>query len=183
MAGLRASQTCGGCATRAPASESFSGPPSAPRGGREGDWPGVLVGPSSGAPPALLPFAPGRTAHFLIWHFPQGSGLVRRSQVFQGKAGTWWETRFGQPFSSASPLPTPGGGAQVPERIPIPHDSSAQIPHPPGLSPHRGLLPVAVSQCLLFLVPLLGLCLSVNLPPLDSRSGEMGATQSPPDPF
>lgn len=49
--------------------------------------------------------------------------------------------------------------------------------------PPRVLLPMAVFQCLRFLVPLQGLCLSVNLPPPDWRSGEMGATQSPPDPF
>lgn len=147
MAGLRASQTCGGCATRAPASESFSGPWLLPGAGGRVTGSTSLRSPSPRAPsrtPAPHPWQDGPLPDLAL---SPGDRSGHRRQIFQGKAGAGWATRFGKPFSSAAPLPTPWGGAQVPERNPIPHDSSAQIPHPPGLSPPRVLLLVAVSLC------------------------------------
>lgn len=138
-----------------------------------------MTGPGSCG--AVSPRPLPQSAHFL-----GGGGVGGRTGLsppdlpgegWGGVGNTIWTA----PFFCCSPN-TPKGGAQVPERSPAPHDPSLQIPYPPGLSPARVLLPVAVSQCLLFLVPLQGLCLSVILPPRDSRSGEMGATQSPPDP-
>nr|KAF6456224.1 golgin A7 family member B [Rousettus aegyptiacus] len=57
-------------------------------------------------------------------------------------------------------------------RIPILHDFSPQIPGPPGLSPFEVLLPIAVFQCLYFLMLPRGICLSMILHPRNLRSGE-----------
>lgn len=103
-------------------------------------------------------------------------------------------TQFGQPLSAAAPLPTPQKKIQVchvensyPARFLTPNPASTRTPS------IRAPLPMAVSQCLLFLMPPRGLCLSVTLPPPNSRSGETGvvslwalqwgALQPPPDLF
>ena len=97
-----------------------------------------------------------------VWSHAARSSRGRLGWGFGGGANTIWTA-----LCFCSSLPNTRRGASGPrENALIPHDSSPQIPHPPGLSPPRVLLPVAVSQYLLFLVPLQGLCLSVILPPI-----------------
>lgn len=96
MAGLRALQTFGGCATRAPASESFCGPTCCP--GREGQRLASVSHRPSTAPPALTP---RRMVRFPA--IPHRAGLGHT----QARVGT---TQCGQPLASAAALPTPQRG-------------------------------------------------------------------------
>jgi len=139
---------------------------------------GSSSGSGSSAPPALLPLTPGRTAQFRTWHFPQGAGLVTAARSSRARLGRGGQHDLESPFLLLLLSQHPAVGLRSQREFP-----SRMIPQPKSHIHQDSRPPGSCSRCLLFLGPLQRLCLSVNLPPPDSRSGEMGATQSPPDPF
>lgn len=124
MAGLRASQICGGCATRAPASESFSGPPLLPGVGGRVTGPVSLRGSVS---PRPLPHScPSPLAgHFLIWHFPQGPGRVTAARSSRGRLGRGGQQDWDSPFLCRSSPSIPYGGHRSQREFPF-----CMIPQP-----------------------------------------------------